>query len=117
MGKSPRKIEWLAGLLEGEGHFRWDRRPVVILQMTDQDVVERAASILGVSVMGPYAPRSEGNKPMWHCHAYGVDAAGWMMTLYSLMGERRKGQIKKALASWKSQPTRRDMVEKMWARG
>ena len=35
---------------------------------------------------------------------YGANAAGLMMTLYSLMGVRRKAQIKTALAVWKAAP-------------
>ena len=39
MGRTIREIEWLAGLLEGEGCFSFDRRPVIQVQMTDEDVV------------------------------------------------------------------------------
>jgi hypothetical protein len=34
----------------------------------------------------------------------GVDAIGWMMTLYSLMGQRRKAKIRECIAYWKTRP-------------
>lgn len=40
-------LYWLAGLLEGEGCFTYSgSTPMVQLQMTDKDVVERASLLL-----------------------------------------------------------------------
>ena len=104
MSKTVREIERLAGLLEGEGHFRWDRRPEISVQMNDRDVIEWAGKVLGAKrVLGPY--RYGKRSPNYIVKVYGVLAAGWMMTLYSLLGLRRKAQIRKALARWKKQRT------------
>ena len=41
-------IAWLAELLEGEGSFVMSERSIaIVVKMTDRDVVERAAALLG----------------------------------------------------------------------
>ena len=111
-----REIEWVAGLIEGEGNFAFDRRPLIQVAMTDKDVLEKVCQILGArSVSGPYAPRRKGYKPMFHTGLYGNHAAGWMMTLYSLMGGRRKQQIRSVLAEWRGRKSRPGLVRNIWA--
>jgi hypothetical protein len=115
------ELAWLAGLLEGEGSFGSDSAdyPSVQITMTDRDVISRVARAFGSTERGPYKTRTPaGNSgvPVWRAHAYGNRAAGWMMTLYPLMGERRKEKIRIALAAWK---TRSPKHQKAWkaARG
>ena len=101
-------LRWLAGLLEGEGHFGFhNRKAQVSLQMTDRDVVERAAKIIGQRVNGPYydtrAPR---RKPYWATSCVAGKAAGLMMTLYRDLGERRRESIRAALRAWREVPAR-----------
>ena len=108
MTLSVRDIAWLAGLLEGEGCFSTRKKNNYIrihVNLTDYDVIARAAEILRTKVQGPYqpkVPRKDGSpcKPVWRVCVYGPRAASWMMTLYSLLGERRREQIELALASW-----------------
>lgn len=105
-------IAWLAGLLEGEGCFRVSRSdprpgrgPVigVVLKMTDRDVVERAARLMGGPLRGPVAPRGPlARKPGWEVSIHGAPAAAWMMTLYPLMGARRQSAIRRALQDWRA---------------
>ena len=99
-------IAWLAGLLEGEGSFLAAvpsaRRSVRIsLQMTDEDVVCRAAQLMGgVSVY--CARRSQKNarhKDLYVVVLRGVRAAALMRVLLPLMGARRRAQIDRALAT------------------
>src|ERR1051325_8300115 len=92
-------IYWLAGLLEGEGSFIADGRfPKIALKMNDRDVVQRAQELLRPK---PY--RANGNaikyyedktaipiRKYWFASISGRRAVGWMLTLYPLMGERRK---------------------------
>lgn len=105
------EIARLAGYLEGEGCFgtqRYNRPnkpytyPRIQVSATDRDVVEWAAGLLGARVKGPYGPKSPNRKAYYVCTATGAAAVGWMMTLYSMMGERRKGQIRKALSEWRN---------------
>lgn len=56
-------VSWLAGLMEGEGSFMKGppsspNQPVLSLVMTDKDVVQRAADILGANVF-VVPPRKE----------------------------------------------------------
>lgn len=90
--KRPDSIEWLAGLLEGEGTFCYSRNGTrhtnVRLSMTDEDIVRRAAAVMSAKVRGPYCggrdPRTNtlgivSRKPLWTC---------------DLTGDRGKGLIK-----------------------
>lgn len=96
-----RDIHWLAGLLEGEGSFGYKAwSPRIGLQTTDADVVERAAVLLQREPKGPLM-RDRNRKPIWYVQVYGAEAAAWMMTLYCLLGKRRKGQIRGALERWR----------------
>jgi len=99
-------IAWLAGLIEGEGSFGLHRRtyPQIQLAMADEDVVKRAAVLFDVSTTYCYPPSLQGYKPVWRCYVNGVKAVGWMMTLYSLLGSRRKTKVLEVLNFWKSRP-------------
>lgn len=100
-------IAWVAGLLEGEGYFHFHktaRGPHIALSMTDRDVVEKAAVLLGSRVR-TYLPRRPNRKPLY-IFTSGRDIAGWMMTLYPLLGERRRAQIRGALSKWRARRTR-----------
>lgn len=78
--------------------------PVIALQMTDKDVIERAAHILGVPIHNyTYKPKGKDSyKPVYTCRVHGKDAIGWMMTLFTFMGDRRRTRIKEIIAQWKS---------------
>ncbi len=93
------EIHWLAGLLEGEGCFAFSGTPVVSLFMTDGDTVKRAADLLGCIAYGPM-DRGVGRKPGYRCQRYGSNAIAWMLTVYSLMGERRKKRICEIIKKW-----------------
>lgn len=99
-------IAWIAGLLEGEGSFLVANKSICVMcQMTDKDIIERLASYFVCPVGGPDKDgRNNGiRKQAWRIRFYGSRAASWMMTLYPLMGERRKKQIEKCLDFWKLQ--------------
>ena len=96
---------WLAGLLEGEGSFVCDivrgefKRPRIALQMTDKDIVQKVAKLLGAHCWGPYskmAPR----KDVWATAITGPRAAEWMRILHPYFGARRQAKINEILNSW-----------------
>lgn len=100
---STKDIAWLAGLLEGEGHFRLLRNsPCIQLSMTDRDVIQKAANLLGRSVYGPYRAGRVGEKPVFAVHCWGSKAASWLMTIYVFMGSRRKEAIQRVLEKWRT---------------
>lgn len=102
-----RDIVYLAGLLEGEGCFRYETRrvgPSIVLGMTDKDVVEKVAHLLGSGVVTRKIHLDKPWKPCYISKLNGRAAAGWMMTLYPLLGQRRQAKIREILAKWKADP-------------
>jgi hypothetical protein len=99
-------IRWLAGLLEGEGSFMpYKGNPRIALSMTDLDVVVRAAVFLHGAVNPIRDKRSPRRKILWQTCNYGANAVGWMMTLYPVMGQRRRARIREVIAAWKAKTT------------
>jgi len=98
-------IAWLAGLLEGEASFmRRNGSPSIKIQLTDRDVLDRAASILGGTVgRNSYQPKGKATyKPVYHLSIHGMRAIAWMMTLYPMLGVRRRKKVREILEAWKS---------------
>ncbi|AWY05721.1 HNH endonuclease [Microbacterium phage Gretchen] len=91
---------WLAGLLEGEGAFDLHRQryPRIRLQMTDRDVVARAATLMGTTV------RASLKRPpastTWNAEVSGERAATIMAALLPYMGARRSRRIGDTLAGY-----------------
>ena len=108
-------IAWLAGLFEGEGSFslhtrRTHKYPGAKISMTDRDVIQRVADLLGRNILGPYAGHpgfhgvvspSKTYKDLYQVTVYGPTVVGFMMTVYSFMGERRKARIREILKVWR----------------
>ena len=99
-------IYWLAGLLEGDGSFsNSNGSPHIQLSMADVDVVKRAQRALRAKRVRSYSrQRHDGRTGPTHWHETritGTRAAGWMMTLYPLMGQRRQARIRELLAAWR----------------
>lgn len=115
-------LYWLAGLLEGEGSFIASKPYVnqppqarITLCSSDKDVVERAAKILGAkSVLRNTSSNRLGLKMQWKATVYSSRATGWMMTLYSLMGARRREQIRTSLAARRGYPTSAKHLSRTW---
>ena len=70
--------------------------------MTDEDVVARVAQAFGVSY-SRCAIRSERWRQTFTARLRGESAVKLMRALRPMMGQRRKGQIDRALASWNPQ--------------
>lgn len=105
-----RNIHWLVGLLEGEGHFGYTRNyhakyqpdlPKIALRMTDRDVVERAAKIMGGYSVCSVEPSRTSRLVAYTFQVSGRRAAEWMMTLCGSMGIRRRGRIVGILTYWR----------------
>ncbi len=108
-GVETAELHWLAGLLEGEGSFlvgppSAPRYPVLALQMTDQDVVARVAAMFGRK-LGRWESRNARERPVFLVRITGAKAVAWMTALHPLMGERRRAQIDRAVASYAPTPT------------
>jgi hypothetical protein len=97
-------LHWLAGLLEGEGSFlkgppSAPRHPILALQMTDEDVVARVAAMFGRRA-SCWQPREARWQRTFLVRVTGAKAVAWMTALHPLMGQRRREQIDRALASY-----------------
>jgi LAGLIDADG-like domain len=100
------QVSYLAGLYEAEGAFiagspSKPRVPIVILGMTDEDVVQRVGGLLRVAVLR-VKPGSERWKPVYRVHLNGGRAVSFMTLLQSCMGERRRLQINEAIECYKT---------------
>lgn len=101
---TPTDLAWLAGLLEGEGCFTLHKTsgwhyPMVSLKMTDRDVVERAAYLMGAPSVFKDGKRTAalGKKPVYVAHVTSVNAYLFLLEIKPLMGERRQARIKEII--------------------
>lgn len=102
MATQRRDFWWVAGLLEGEGCFLLVTtkckghvyyHPRIDLAMTDEDVVARAAKILGGTYRRrKYKPKGK-RLPVFKCSIYSKNALQWMHRLLPLMGKRRQEKL------------------------
>ncbi len=105
-------IKWLAGLLEGEGHFRigksyTDRSPRITIGMTDRDVVEKVAKVFNTATLGPYSNQRrtrKARKPIFVAQVGGVKGLAIMLDVFSYLGERRRQRIVSVLDTWEHAP-------------
>ena len=94
-------LYWLAGLLEGEGAFLHGPPsspsvPMIRLVMTDLDVVDRVAAMIGRTVQRN-TQRSPHHKPSFSTSVKGASAVHFMRLLRPSLGARRQAQIDAAL--------------------
>lgn len=103
-------LAWLAGLLEGEGTFFMQKGhkngvcyqyPIIVVSMTDEDVIDRVAYLFGTSSHKEsqryYADLGVSRKPSWRASAAGTRAVSLMQSLLPWMGKRRGEKIKELL--------------------
>jgi|SRR6266850_540595 len=97
-------LAWIAGILEGEGHFRLGTTsPNISLQMSDLDIIEKFRNLTKTNNVKITVIPRDGQKTMYNTNIYGNLAIQWMMTIYSLMGIRRKTKIKDIIEKWKTE--------------
>jgi len=93
-------MAWLAGLIEGEGSFYFGDTPTIEIQMTDEDVIQRAAALANVHVRAPYRCKKGNRKLVYSFCVCGTKAIALMMTLYSFMGSRRREKMREVIRKW-----------------
>lgn len=113
-------LYWLAGWLEGEGSFHFSKQKMagISAASTDYDVMQKVAILMKCKLHGPYVEYSTASrdrsfyKPQWQIEVSGPRAVGWIMTLYTLMGHRRRARIKDVLALWRAVKARPNAVSR-----
>src|SRR5256885_1789361 len=103
-----RDIAWFAGLYEGEGTVAIERRkliPRLHVEMTDEDIIRRAAAITRGHF---YKARSRASSahPHWR-DVYRLvishdRAMAWLMMMLPFLGQRRREQAIRALTYWRT---------------
>lgn len=100
---SKTELAWLAGLLEGEGCFyltsnRQTKKtyhyPAVQLCMTDRDIVERAAVLMGTKCWARKANYKPNWNQAWVTAVIGSRAVALMEAVLPFMGIRRSAKIR-----------------------
>src|SRR5258706_869915 len=98
--KQELEIVWLAGLLEGEGCFLFNRDvryPKIKLKMVDEDIVHRAADLFGK--LGGKRPvvhaemRDFSRQQIYRIELSGKYAKNIMLHIVKYMGFRRRKKI------------------------
>lgn len=105
---------WIAGILEGEGSFYWQtsnrnyKNPGIRVEMCDLDILERLTTITKIGHITvcnhTKAKRYSSNwSPSWAWQVTRkVDVVALMISIYPLMGERRKAKIHSLIEGVKS---------------
>lgn len=103
MSKIRDNVLRLAELIEGEGCLLFqDNSPSIRLEMCDKDVIEWANNLFGSTI---YARKRFKNwKTTYLIVVSGQKAISIMMSIYPLMGQRRKTKIKEIIEKWKQVP-------------
>lgn len=97
---------WLVGLLEGEGTFlkgppSAPNQPRIAVNMTDEDTVQRIASLFGVGYIHTRRHERHDNwKPAFTVKVVGKPAMELMRQIQPHMSKRRQEQIQRALDSY-----------------
>jgi hypothetical protein len=97
--RTPQFLAWAAGLFEGEGCFHAAARPgtnkitlKVTIAMSDADVIDRFAAIVGFGVHGPRWSRPE-EKPMFEWRVQNFERVQALIAmLWPWLGERRRAR-------------------------
>lgn len=106
---STNDIYWAAGIMEGEGWFGCSKKDGVEkglkaeLTMVDKDVIDRFASIFNFGTRKTRALPSGKIAYSWST-THQSNTAGFMMTLFPLMGARRQEKILQCLDTWMLRP-------------
>lgn len=94
-------LAWLAGLLEGEGCFSNNgRSPTIYLKMTDRDIVERVAHLVGGNRVGEHRSTNPKHKDIFYTQITGPSARSIMRQILPYMGARRTEKIVQVLRLW-----------------
>jgi len=106
-------IGYVAGIIDGEGWIglsspnrKWGRQiPQICVSMADEDVVRKLKAITGVGNVTIRPPQKgrEHHKTIYRWTVYkGADAAGVLMTIWPLLGERRRAKAEAVLLHWRN---------------
>ena len=97
---SQRDLDWLSGILEGEGCFYLSHKscPTITINMIDKDIIDRIAKLFKRDFNEiEWKKKRNIGKIQYRTATYSVEAIQFMELLYPLMGKRRQKRIKSIL--------------------
>ena len=85
---------WLAGLIEGDGCFHLTKsgRPIIFIEMTDKDVIDRVGNLWN-SLVYVNKPEKSHYKPSYRSSVFNNKAKAFMIALKPYMSSRRQNKI------------------------
>jgi hypothetical protein len=91
-----RQAAWLAGILEGEGCFHFNRSPKITVSMTDADIIARIAQLF----KSPFKALKlrPGCKQTYRTEVHAKKALTIMAVILPQMGTRRSEKIREVFA-------------------
>jgi len=89
------KIQWLAGYLEGEAHFRGEDTPKIIIETIDKDIAERVSQLIGgkIHTQNPRQSNWSATYIAYIVSIFSYQALAVMTQIHPLMGKRRTEKI------------------------
>lgn len=105
------EIGWVAGFLEGEGYFhtvgRKNNTPRVEASQVDICPIDRLQGLFGGNMWlegrGQDYGRFRGNRqPCWKWYVHGTKAIEIIMTIWPLVGTKRREEIERVIEAWKA---------------
>lgn len=102
------ELYWAAGFLEGEGAFFCSNAKQVCITaaQVQREPLDKLLRWFG-GCISEKPPRGLGKQLVYRWAVYGKRAASVAMTLFDLMSTRRRAQIARAMAQWRSIPCSR----------
>lgn len=100
-------VGWLAGLFEGEGCMSLNPqgRPTIRLGMTDEDVVRKFHSIVGIGTVKAAKNPTNGGKTMWCWGTGRCEDAAWIIEqMLPHFCSRRAARARQVLESYAKVP-------------
>ena len=96
-------LMWAAGFLDGEGSFSSGKgSPIVQGHQVSIEPLIELQRLFGGSIACYSRPNNPKAQPIHVWTVCGSRAAGVMMTLFTLLTERRQEQIKNVLVKWRA---------------
>lgn len=96
-----RDLAWAAGFLEGEGSFNSQRSPRVSAAQVQREPLERLQALFGGRIAFRRTTAGFKKGTIWVWALSVGPSVEVMMTLWTFMSPRRRGQIEAALENWK----------------
>jgi hypothetical protein len=100
-----RDLAWTAGFMDGEGHFNFQYTPVATAAQNDRELLDRLRGLYGGTVRWDARPKQR-NGGIHSWTVCGQVAAGLMMTLFPMLSQKRRAQIRASLGAWRAKGRR-----------